>query len=90
MLKSRPEHLSRIFTYKDPASGIIDYYDSNETAGIVWFERIVKHFRRCVWLNPMPERYWRHPTVSTIRQVLPMFHLSLEGIDEAIQKLTGL
>jgi len=70
-------------------NGIIDYYDSNETAGIVWFERIAKHFRRTVWLNPMPERYWRHPTISAISQVFPMFHLSLEGLDEAIKKLTA-
>ena len=70
-------------------NGIIDYYDSNETAGIVWFERIAKHFRRSVWLNPMPERYWRHPTISAIKQVFPMFHLSLEGLDEAIKKLTA-
>ena len=70
-------------------NGIIDYYDSNETAGIVWFERIAKHFRRTVWLNPMPERYWRHPTISAIKQVFPMFHLSLEGLDEAIKKLTA-
>ena len=70
-------------------NGIIDYYDSNETAGIVWFERIANHFRRTVWLNPMPERYWRHPTISAISQVFPMFHLSLEGLDEAIKKLTA-
>ncbi len=70
-------------------NGIIDYYDSNETAGIVWFERIAKHFRRTAWLNPMPERYWRHPTISAISQVFPMFHLSLEGLDEAIKKLTA-
>ncbi|MCK5539833.1 MAG: VWA domain-containing protein [Deltaproteobacteria bacterium] len=70
-------------------NGIIDYYDSNETAGIVWFERIAKHFRRTAWLNPMPERYWQHPTISAISQVFPMFHLSLEGLDKAIKKLTA-
>ncbi|MBN2705539.1 MAG: VWA domain-containing protein [Deltaproteobacteria bacterium] len=67
--------------------GIIDYYDRNQTAGIVWFERIAAHFRRAVWLNPMPERYWRHPTVSAIARIFPMFHLSLEGLDEAVRKL---
>jgi len=70
-------------------NGIIDYYDSNQTAGIVWFERIAAHFRRCVWLNPIPQRYWGHPTISAIGRVFPMFHLSLEGLDEAIQKLTA-
>ena len=70
-------------------NGIIDYYDSNETAAIVWFERIASHFRNCVWLNPQPQRYWQHPTVAAISQVFPMFHLSLEGLDEAIRKLTS-
>ncbi len=69
--------------------GIIDYYESNQTAGIVWFERIAAHFRNCVWLNPLPERFWNHPTIAATRQVFPMFHLSLEGLGEAIKKLTG-
>lgn len=69
--------------------GIIDYYDSNETAAIVWFERLANHFRRAVWLNPMPERYWRHPTISAIGRIFPMFHLSLEGLDEAVRKLVA-
>jgi uncharacterized protein with von Willebrand factor type A (vWA) domain len=69
--------------------GIIDYYESNQTAGIVWFERIAAHFRHCVWLNPLPERFWHHPTITATSQVFPMFHLSLEGLDEAIKKLTS-
>ena len=69
-------------------NGIIDYYERNETAGIVWLRRIADHFRHIVWLNPNPPRYWKHPTVSAIADVFPMFQLSLDGLDEAMKELT--
>jgi len=68
-------------------NGIIDYYDRNETAGIDWLERLAAHFRHIVWLNPTPPKYWQHPTVSAIGRVFPMFHLSLAGLEAAIQEL---
>jgi len=69
-------------------NGIIDYYDRNETAGIVWLERIANHFRNVVWLNPNPPRYWQHPTVSAIADLFPMYQLSLEGLESAMVELT--
>jgi hypothetical protein len=70
--------------------GIIDYYDTNDTAGIVWLQRLEQHFRSIVWLNPMPPRTWNHPTISAIGQVFPMYHLSLAGIEKAVAELTRL
>lgn len=69
-------------------NGIIDYYDRNETAGIVWLERIANHFQNVVWLNPNPPRYWQHPTVSAIADIFPMFQLSLAGLESAMVELT--
>ncbi|MBN2332957.1 MAG: VWA domain-containing protein [Deltaproteobacteria bacterium] len=69
-------------------NGIIDYYDRNETAGIVWLERIASHFRNVIWLNPTSPRYWGHPTVSAIAKTFPMHHLSLEGLESAMEELT--
>jgi uncharacterized protein len=67
--------------------GAIDYYYHNEKPGIDWLERIADHFRYCVWLNPMPERAWMHPTISTIRKIFPMFPLTLDGLDDAVRAL---
>ena len=68
-------------------NGIIDYYDRNEIAGIVWLEKIASHFRDVVWLNPAPPRYWQHPTVSAIANLFPMYQLSLEGLESAMVDL---
>jgi len=69
--------------------GAIDYYHQNETPGIVWLERLEKHFERAVWLNPMRLRFWSHPTVERISDLFPMFELTLDGLDQAMSRLAG-
>jgi uncharacterized protein with von Willebrand factor type A (vWA) domain len=45
-------------------------------------------FRHAVWLNPQPEQEWRHTwTIGAIRQVFPMFELTLDGLEKAVQHL---
>ena len=45
-------------------------------------------FRHCVWLNPVPERDWRYTrSIGTIRSIFPMFELSLEGLEAAVNHL---
>jgi len=47
-----------------------------------------KTFRHAVWLNPQTEEEWGHTwTVSVIRQVFPMFELTLDGLEKAVQHL---
>ena len=67
--------------------GSIYYYSNSETPGILWLKRIAEHFKRCVWLNPNIRVNWRHPTLSAIRRVFPMYELTLDGLDEAVRKL---
>jgi len=67
--------------------GAIDFYYHNDLPGLEWLQRIADHFRYCVWLNPMPDRAWMHPTISTIRKVFPMFPLTLDGLEEAVKAL---
>lgn len=44
-----------------------------------------------VWLNPIKKANWDYvygnQTLSLIRQVFPMYELTLEGLDGAIKKL---
>jgi uncharacterized protein with von Willebrand factor type A (vWA) domain len=67
--------------------GAIDYYYHNDLPGMEWLQRIADHFRHCVWLNPMPERAWFHTTISAIHKLMPMFPLTIDGIEQAVQKL---
>jgi len=67
--------------------GAINYYERNETPGIVWLKRIAEHFTHCVWLNPDNPRFWMHPTVHLIGRLFPMFPLTLDGLGEAVNRL---
>jgi hypothetical protein len=52
-----------------------------------WFQILGDHFPKSCWLNPDKPQYW-YGTVEEIRQVFPMFPLTLEGLGEAIQQLS--
>src|SRR3546814_6435722 len=40
------------------AGGSVEHM--NAEAGGVWIKRLVGHFRRSVWLNPVQERFWKY------------------------------
>ncbi len=67
--------------------GVIDYWSYNATPGVQWLGKLADHFRRRVWLNPEPPRYWGHVTVSAIRELFPMYPLALEGLQDAVSAL---
>ncbi|QFU16156.1 vWA domain-containing protein [Microvirga thermotolerans] len=62
----------------------------NEEPGQVWLERILNHFPRAVWLNPVPRPQWGYTqSIALLRQIFSdrMFPLTLEGIDQAMREL---
>lgn len=62
----------------------------NPEAGKVWLDRVVTTFDRCVWLNPVPRKYWDYtPSIGMVRDAFQgnMFELTLEGLDEAMRAL---
>ena len=67
--------------------GAIDYYEANKTPGIEWLRRISEHFRKVVWINPLPDRLWGHPTTVLTARLFPMFQLSVEGLEDAVADL---
>jgi uncharacterized protein with von Willebrand factor type A (vWA) domain len=70
--------------------GGIDPRTTTPTPGIAWLQRILDHFDRCVWVNPDPSDAWAgYQTVQTVRRLFPMFHLSVDGLTEAVQSLVG-
>jgi uncharacterized protein with von Willebrand factor type A (vWA) domain len=70
------------------SGGAIDYYYMNPKPGIHWLRRFKEVVPRAVWLNPDPIRYWSSTyTCVQIRNIFPMFSLTLEGLDDAIREL---
>ena len=69
--------------------GAIDLFHHNRTPGLEWLQRIRDRCSRSAWLNPEPRRIWRAPSIHLIRQVFPMFELTLDGLAEAVDVLAG-
>lgn len=71
------------------AFGAIDYWHNNQISGLTWLQRLADHFEHTAWLNPIAKRWWMHPTINAIGEVFPMFELTVKGLEEAIEALTG-
>jgi uncharacterized protein with von Willebrand factor type A (vWA) domain len=70
--------------------GGINPHNTSPTPGVVWLQRIAGHFERTVWVNPDDRDLWDHShTARLIRRLFPMFHLSIDGLGDAVQALVG-
>ena len=67
--------------------GSVDYFHHNDEPGLTWLNRIRQVSRRSLWLNPEPKPYWQRPSTRLIRQVFPMFPLTVAGVEEAMDHL---
>lgn len=63
----------------------------NEIPGIEWLKRFKKKYPKHIWLNPIREREWEYtygtPTLLKIKDLFPMFELTIDGLEAAIKKL---
>jgi hypothetical protein len=57
-------------------------------SGWDWFSKLREHFPRSVWLNPDPPRFWEHGTSAQLKSLYPMFHLTLDGLGDAVKDLS--
>ena len=70
------------------ANGAVDYWYHNETPGIVWLQRLKDKFKDIIWLNPLPKKSWEYIyTTCMIKEIFPMFELTLDGLDEGVKFL---
>ena len=70
------------------AGGSVEHW--NEEAGQVWLNRVLDHFPKVAWLNPVPQAQWGYTQSNAmIRQIISdrMYPLTLEGIDQATRAL---
>jgi hypothetical protein len=73
--------------------GIIDWELYNNKPGIEWLKLIRQHFEYSVWLNPIAKNYWNWMngafTIKKIADIFPMEELTVDGLQNAINKLTS-
>ena len=70
------------------ANGAVDYWYHNDIPGIIWMQRFKEKFKDAIWLNPLPKRSWEFVhSVRMVRDVFPMFELTLDGLDEGVKYL---
>jgi uncharacterized protein with von Willebrand factor type A (vWA) domain len=63
----------------------------NEEPGQLWVQRLLEHWPKAAWLNPVQEKYWNYtPSVQLVRQLMTdrMFPLTLEGLERAMRELS--
>ncbi len=68
--------------------GSIYVQDRSGKPSIECLRMLVNNFPHCVWLNPVAAPLWNYTrTISMIRQIFPMFELSIDGLEKAVQHL---
>jgi uncharacterized protein with von Willebrand factor type A (vWA) domain len=69
--------------------GSIYYYHRNEMPGIYYVRELSNHFKdNIVWLNPEIIRFeWLPYTRKVISSLIPMFNLTVDGIEQAMDFL---
>jgi uncharacterized protein with von Willebrand factor type A (vWA) domain len=70
-----------------PGGGISSW---NAESGETWLMRLLNHFPKAVWINPVSEQHWSYTqTTKIIRDRIEnrMYGLTLEGLDAAMHRL---
>ena len=75
------------YELKQPGGAISDW---NQESGEVWLKRLTDAYPKAVWLNPVPEPYWRSTmSIGLVEQAMDgrMFPLTIDGLDRAMHRL---
>jgi len=52
------------------------------------YQKLVKKFKKTVWLNPEPRKYWPHTfSINIIKEVVDMFPMTPRGIEQAVLQM---
>jgi len=74
----------RVFIIGDADMGP---YEINKLS-IKFYQDLVNKFKRTVWLNPEPEKYWSMSfTINLLKQLVNMFPLTPKGIENAVLEM---
>ncbi len=65
--------------------GSIHIEERSRKPSIERLKALIKTFPHSVWLNPISSKMWGYThTISVISQIIPMYELSLDGLEKAI------
>jgi len=74
----------RIFIIGDAAMAP---YELNKMS-LRTYKKICKKYKKTVWLNPEPKRYWHHTfSINLIKQMVDMYPLTPRGIEDAVREM---
>ncbi len=74
----------RIFIIGDASMAA---YELNSTSRNT-YKMLVEKFKKTVWLNPEPQRYWHHTfSIQVIKELVDMYPLTPRGIEEAVREM---
>lgn len=63
----------------------------NEIPGIDWLKRFKNKYPKHIWLNPILKQDWEDvygsKTIMKLKELFPMFELTLDGLEAGIKKL---
>jgi uncharacterized protein len=70
------------------ADGSIHVEERSGKPSIEQLKFLARTFPHCVWMNPVFSQVWNQtPTITTIQQIFPMFELTLDGLEGAVNHL---
>lgn len=68
-----------------------DYNRFNEEPGIEWIRRFRKRYKKMIWLNPVDPSRWESghgsTTIMKVKEEVPMYHLSIKGLQAGLKSL---
>ncbi|MCP4694282.1 MAG: hypothetical protein GY859_39980, partial [Desulfobacterales bacterium] len=68
--------------------GSIHIEDRSGMPSLQCLKFLADTFPHAVWLNPIPSRMWGYTqTIGKIREIFPMFPLSIDGLEKAVAHL---
>ncbi|MBU3950286.1 MAG: hypothetical protein KJ826_18970 [Proteobacteria bacterium] len=69
-------------------NGSIHIEERSGQPSIECLKFLAKNFRHSIWLNPIPAHMWGYTqTIFAISSIIPMFELSIDGLEKAVAHL---
>lgn len=70
--------------------GSIYAFERSGKPSVEQLKYLATYFSHSVWLNPVPASHWSYThTIQVIGSIFPMFELSLDGLEKAVNHLMG-
>ena len=67
-----------------------NFVQKNNKSPLTAYERVKmlkKQYPKTIWLNPESKRLWESTTIAAIKDIIPMYELSVDGLQAGIKDL---